>query len=99
MLTRGPCSGRQCPSDVVRVNPQRYCRRTTDTELTSHRLNSRQFIRDGSGPNVVCINNEPKAIPCALSSNNSSEECGPSGSEQDRTADSGTDIVVSGFPP
>ncbi|KAM5543571.1 hypothetical protein V8D89_002822 [Ganoderma adspersum] len=59
--------------------------------LTS--LNSRQFIRDGSGPTVVCINNEPKAIPCALSANSSSEECGAADSERGGTADAGTDIL------
>ena len=79
----------------MRVNPQRYCRRTADAELTSHRLNSRQFIRDGSGSNVVCINNEPKAIPCSLSANNSTEEYRADGSEGGETVETGTDIVVS----
>ncbi|KAM5543561.1 hypothetical protein V8D89_002812 [Ganoderma adspersum] len=66
--------------------------------LTS--LNSRQFIRDGSGPNMVCIHNNtnnPEAISCALTGrgDNSSEECGAAGSERGGTAqaDAGTDIV------
>ncbi|PIL23067.1 hypothetical protein GSI_14374 [Ganoderma sinense ZZ0214-1] len=63
--------------------------------LTS--LNSRQFIRDGSGPNVVCINNDPnpKTISCALSSpSDSSVECGPGGGERAGSGhDAGREIV------
>ena len=69
-----------------------------DLDLTSHRLNSRQFIRDGSGPNVVCIGTEQKAIPCQFSANDSSEECGVAGSERHGVTETGTDIVVSVFP-
>ena len=69
--------------------------------MTSRRLNSRQFIRDGSGPNVVCINNStnnnPEAISCALStSDGSSEECG-TGNQRAGTDRAGAGIVVSGF--
>ena len=79
----------------MRVEPPYYCRGTADAEITLHRLNSRQFIRDGSGPNVVCINNNPEAISCALSaSDGSSEECG-TGNERAGTDHAGAEIVVS----
>ncbi|KAM5543564.1 hypothetical protein V8D89_002815 [Ganoderma adspersum] len=66
--------------------------------LTS--LNSRQFIRDGSSsPNVVYVNNEPKAISCTLSPSDSSEECGAGSSSGhgrtgiDDSSDDGAEIV------
>ena len=67
-----------------------------NSDLTSRRLNARQFVRDGSGPGVVCIQNDRRVISCALSEGqggDSPEEYRRTGSERASTADTETMVV------
>ncbi|KAI1784177.1 hypothetical protein LXA43DRAFT_1086651 [Ganoderma leucocontextum] len=58
--------------------------------LTS--LNSRQFVREGSGPSAVCIHNDPKTMSCTLSTSHSAEECRTGG---ERAGTDDQEIAVS----